>query len=628
MRLYLVTAVAQLAITLSQAKPHAKQQTWTMSGNWREAGWRRESRAPGNHPIRMDFALSVPESGVSAAEDVLRAISDPSSDKFGHRLSADEVSEMFAPSADVVRQTAKWLNSAGIPRSSMSVSSDGSHIFFNTTVERAERLIDATFYNYSKDNSIHLATKSFRLPALPSAVAKAKPFNMLSTTTLKRQSSPSQQLDCFKYMTPECYRSLYNMPTTNAAVSPSQNSLGIYQPAWVSWLPEDLDGFFSRFHPGLVGQRPKVLPINEGYLQDDVKMWPFNLESNLDHEYAMSLISPLPVTNIQVGDQFLGGNLNTMLAAFSKEYCLTGLDPNFDPVYPNTRPGGYNSSDCGVYDAPSVISVSYVYNEATFSEGYLRRQCLEYLKLGLRGVSVIVSSGDTGTSHQGNSCIDPDSGNVTTNGTHGHFTPGFPASCPWVTTVGGTQLMSTNSTWKNGTSWKSFPPETAFSISNPPSSSGGGYSRVFKTPFYQQGASMSYLNQPSLQSHLRNLSTAGYFNPRGRGFSDVSAVANDVVAYSNGKLWRVAGTSASAPVFASMVVLINNARQAVGKSPVGFLNPFLYDIGKKALRDVKTGWNSGCGVTQAFAASDGWDPVTGLGTPDFSRLLELYMRLP
>ncbi|KAE9580107.1 hypothetical protein CGMCC3_g3869 [Colletotrichum fructicola] len=570
MRLYLVTAVAQLAITLSQAKPHAKEQTWTMSGNWREAGWRRESRAPGNHPIRMDFALSVPESGISAAEDVLRAISDPSSDKFGHHLSADEVSEMFAPSADVVRQTAKWLNSAGIPRSSMSVSSDGSHIFFNTTVERAERLIDATFYSYSKDNSIQLATKSFGLPArisghidavlpgidlggVPSAVAKAKPFSMLSTTTLKRQSPQSQQLDCFKYMTPECYRSLYNIPTTNAAVSTSQNSLGIYQPAWVSWLPEDLDGFFSRFHPGLVGQRPKVLPVNGGYLQDDVKMWPFNLESNLDHEYAMSLISPLPVTNIQAGDQFLGGNLNTMLGAFSKEYCLTGLDPNFDPVYPNTRPGGYNSSDCGVYDPPSVISVSYVYNEATFSEGYLRRQCLEYLKLGLRGVSVIVSSGDTGTSHQGNSCIDPNSGN---------------------------------------------------------------------------SASMSYLNQPSLQSHLRNLSTAGYFNPRGRGFPDVSAVANDVVAYSNGKLWRVAGTSASAPVFASMVALINNARQAVGTSPVGFINPFLYGVGKKALRDVKTGWNSGCGVTQAFAASDGWDPVTGLGTPDFSRLLELYMNLP
>ncbi|KAI8291244.1 hypothetical protein K4K60_002536 [Colletotrichum sp. SAR11_57] len=542
MRLYLVTAVAQLAITLSQAKPHAKEQTWTMSGNWREAGWRRESRAPGNHPIRMDFALSVPESGISAAEDVLRAISDPSSDKFGHHLSADEVSEMFAPSADVVRQTAKWLNSAGIPRSSMSVSSDGSHIFFNTTVERAERLIDATFYSYSKDNSIQLATKSFGLPArisghidavlpgidlggVPSAVAKAKPFSMLSTTTLKRQSPQSQQLDCFKYMTPECYRSLYNIPTTNAAVSTSQNSLGIYQPAWVSWLPEDLDGFFSRFHPRLVGQRPKVLPVNGGYLQDDVKMWPFNLESNLDHEYAMSLISPLPVTNIQAGDQFLGGNLNTMLGAFSKEYCLTGLDPNFDPVYPNTRPGGYNSSDCGVYDPPSVISVSLLHFESSFDFGRRIQQS-------------------------------------------------------------------------------------------------------FQTPFYQQSASMSYLNQPSLQSHLRNLSTAGYFNPRGRGFPDVSAVANDVVAYSNGKLWRVAGTSASAPVFASMVALINNARQAVGKSPVGFINPFLYGVGKKALRDVKTGWNSGCGVTQAFAASDGWDPVTGLGTPDFSRLLELYMNLP
>ncbi|KAF4901595.1 Tripeptidyl-peptidase SED1 [Colletotrichum viniferum] len=470
MRLYLATAVAQLAMALSQANPQAKQQIWTMSGNWREAGWRRESRAPGNHPIRMDFALSVPESGISAAEDVLRAISDPSSDKFGQHLSADEVSEMFAPSADVVRQTAQWLNSAGIPRSSMSVSSDGSHIYFNTTVERAERLIDATFHSYSKDNCVQRSAVRCR---------QGKAIQNAVNGNFQAAESKSQQPDCFKYMTPECYRSLYNMPSTNAVVSPSQNSLGIYQPAW----------------------------------------------------YAMSLISPLPITNIQVGDQFLGSNLNTMPGAFRKEYCLTGLDPNFDPMYPNTRPGGHNSSDCGVYNPPSVISVSYVYNEATFSEGYLQRQCLKYLKLRMRGVSVI-------------------------------------------------------------------------------------------------SASRSYLNQLSLQSHLWNLSTAGHFNPRGRGFPDVSAVANDVVAYSNGKLWRVAGTSASAPVFESMVALINNARQAVGKSPVGSLNPFLYGVGEKALRDVKTGWNSGCGVTHAFAASDGWDLVTGLGTPDFSRLLELYMSLP
>ncbi|KAF5518606.1 Tripeptidyl-peptidase SED1 [Colletotrichum aenigma] len=343
MRLYLVTAVAQLAMALSQAKPQAKQQTWTMSGNWREAGWRRESRAPGNHPIRMDFTLSVPESGISAAEDVLRVISDPSSDKFRQHLSADEVSKMFAPSADVVRQTAQWLNSAGIPRSSMSVSSDGSHIFFNTTVERAERLIDATFYSYSKDNSVQRSAVCCRQGK---AIQHAVNGNFQAAESKKSTTRLLQVYDD-RMLSVALQHALYN-----AVVSPSQNLLGIYQPAWVSWLPEDLDSFFSRFHLGLVGKRPTVLPINGGYLQDDVKMWPFNLESNLDHEYAMSLISPLPVTNIQVGDQFLGGNLNTMLGAYSKEYCLTGLDPNFDPVYPNTRPGGYNSSDCGVYDPP------------------------------------------------------------------------------------------------------------------------------------------------------------------------------------------------------------------------------------------------------------------------------------
>ena len=128
---------------------------------------------------------------------------------------------------------------------------------------------------------------------------------------------------------------------------------------------------------------------------------------------------------------YLGGNLNTMLAAFDRSYCATGLDANYDPIYPDTtNPGGYNGSDCGIYDPPLVISVSYAWNEAAFSVCYLRRQCLEYLKLALRGVSVIVSSGDNGPSFQGTTCFDPGSGNLTSAGSPGFFTPNFPASCP------------------------------------------------------------------------------------------------------------------------------------------------------------------------------------------------------
>lgn len=73
-----------------------------------------------------------------------------------------------------------------------------------------------------------------------------------------------------------------------------------------------------------------------------------------------------------------------------------------------------------------------------------------------------------------------------------------------------------------------------------------------------------------------------------------------------------------------------------GKRPLGFLNPFLYQLGYKGLTDIVTGGSRGCTGVQLLSgsqprfvpfaswnATEGWDPVTGLGTPDFRQLLKL-----
>ena len=80
-------------------------------------------------------------------------------------------------------------------------------------------------------------------------------------------------------------------------------------------------------------------------------------------------------------------------------------------------------------------------------------------------------------------------------------------------------------------------------------------------------------------------------------------------------------------MFAS-IVKINDERLRRGKRPVGFLNPVLYKF-PHALNDVVQGSNTGCGGTgRGFNAALGWDPVTGLGTPDYQRLLQLYLNRP
>ena len=641
MRILIAVAVAHAAGILAHVEFQSLH-TRSMNNRWQQTGWQKGSRVPGERVIQISIGLAATAAGVTAAEAAIQSISNPASDNFGQYLSVDDVSKFFAPSADHIRETAKWLNASGIPRSSLRITANNGRILFNSTVQEAEQLVGATYFEFHNGGSVQLVSESLSLPAniseyidfvlpgielgsLPS-VSKATPFNSSSTS---RATQTSDGVDCFKYMTPDCYRSLYNMPPLAINSSPQRNnSLGTFQVAWQTWLAPDLDAFFERYQPELVGSRPQMLAIDGGYTQEVLEAWELNLESNLDLEYTMSLAYPLPVTNIQVGDEFLGGDPNTMLAAFDKQYCLNGLDANFDPIYPDTvYPGGYNASDCGDDEPPLVISMSYVWDEASFSDRYLQNQCLEYLKLGLRGVSVIVSSGDTGTSFQGYYCLDPTTKQPVLNLTQGYFTPGFPATCPWVTTVGGTQLTTSNVSWTPGTAWQSFPPETAFNIPSPVSSSGGGFSNVFDTPFYQLADASKYLNGP-LQGHLANLSAAGYFNNRGRGFPDVAAIAAYVLAQSDDTLWLIAGTSASAPVFASMIAKINDARLTRGKRSVGFLNPVLYGPGRGALRDVTLGWNAGCGVEEAFGATAGWDAVTGLGSPDFGKLLELYLSLP
>ena len=111
----------------------------------------------------------------------------------------------------------------------------------------------------------------------------------------------------------------------------------------------------------------------------------------------------------------------------------------------------------------------------------------------------------------------------------------------------------------------------------------------------------------------------------------------------------VYGTSASAPVWASIISLVNDARIASGKPPLGFLNPLVWSLntyGTAAFNDITVGNNPGCG-TEGFnvrlnvrlspvlrahclsnsQATAGWDPVTGWGTPNFGILKDIVLGL-
>jgi len=107
--------------------------------------------------------------------------------------------------------------------------------------------------------------------------------------------------------------------------------------------------------------------------------------------------------------------------------------------------------------------------------------------------------------------------------------------------------------------------------------------------------------------------------------------------YDGGQRGQSGGTSAAAPVVAGIFGLLNDARFRAGLPSVGFVNPWLYDSGSDFIVDITSGAGRGCdGVNHQsgkklegagiipgafWNATLGWDPVTGLGIPDFQKMV-------
>ena len=256
-------------------------------------------------------------------------------------------------------------------------------------------------------------------------------------------------------------------------------------------------------------------------------------------------------------------------------------------------------------DVPLVHSVSYGF-QGNLSK-WLHCQDDEIAavdtnlaKIAAKGISILVSSGDNGSGYD----RDPVSFKLW---------PSWPASSPWVTAIGATCFVGQRVGGEEMAS-ESF-------------GSGGGFSTRFSqvpNAKWQQKAVAKYLATVDAST----LPPASSFPTTGRATPDISVLGEGYQIVVGGKVYSEGGTSASAPAFGAMVSLLNEARLQAGRSPMGFLNPFLY-ANPNAFFDVTIGSNkfdqTGYPYPYGFNCSRGWDPVTGLGTPHFGKLLEAAM---
>jgi kumamolisin len=239
---------------------------------------------------------------------------------------------------------------------------------------------------------------------------------------------------------------------------------------------------------------------------------------------------------------------------------------------------------------PDVISISWGFTEG---EQIWTTAALEVVNGALKeaaalNVTVLAASGDDGTADEQ---------------TDGRLHVDFPASSPFITGVGGTSLRyaafgGAEVVWNNGPRGDGG------------GAGGGGVSRFFARPPYQDRVQVP--PSPSATG--------------GRGVPDLSANADPNSGYEvfvEGRWVCVGGTSAAAPLWAGLIVRLN---ERLG-SNIGFLNPLLYEhLGPtQALRDVTVGTNDQSGRGGPYHAHIGWDAASGWGTPDGERLLNALL---
>ncbi|KAH9923425.1 subtilisin-like protein [Epithele typhae] len=590
-------------------------------------GWSLHRRADPDMVVPLSFALTQPN--IEHLEAYLLDVADPNSPNYGkHCVRA-------------------WLTGAdGVDASRVRLSKDGGYLDTTVSVAEAEALLGAEYYVYEHtDGTRHVACGDrYHLPEhVAKHVDTVWPTIHFDVVPLSKRGAdntagrapakgslsdfkPPQRLvssatptNCDSATTLDCLRALYNF--NYDLVVPNEHSIGIVEFGMETLNLADLRVFFENFAPDLANKTPTFVGID-----GDVNLL---LEPNLDFQYAMGLLGEeaqvlqYQVTN-EGGPSFPYLQFDLLLNALDADYCT------FEGGNPPQLAEFDNNQDCGTKPRADVISISYDQAEASFGSFFAQRQCTEYGKLSLTGITFLMSSGDNGVATFSNFCTE-DNGNFEIGGPD--FVPHIGNTCPYVTSVGATQV-------KAGADPTSSNPEVAVNAFK----SGGGFSNFIGRPSFQNTAVQSYIN-----NFTGNLSATA-FNRSGRAYPDVSANGLNYQVIIDQEFWNVFGTSASTPVWASLISASTMrgsppaSRSWAGRTPRCVSSRSLLALDAEAssvlqlyssafagvFHDITSGDNFACGPNKnlGFVTAPGWDPVSGLGTPDFEKLLAAWMALP
>ncbi len=554
-------------------------------------------------------------------DQLLAAQTDPASPLFHHWLTPGEFADRFDAARSDIAAAQTWLQSRGF--SITAVSRD--RITFSGTAAQIQQAFGAELHRFrtpagqNKLAELHFAPASeLSLPPalapVTAAVLHLSDFRPKSSargvhpdyTTLGHQSHFLAPADvATMYDLAPLKQTLNNAPGWGQSIAvvgqsyvPTSNGSALYN--FETILGGDLN-IFPVLVPG--SGTEAAYPGDEG-------------EANIDLEYSSGIASAANVLFVFTGS--------------SKNYNV--FDALVFAITQNIAP---------------IISVSYGACEALISPTELQQYNALFQQAAAQGQTIVSASGDNGAT----ACAAYSSDKGVTVTQQQALAVSFPASSPYVTALGGTQMAPGTFTAGASNYWSSaatadtmqsllsYVPEVAWnedSASIGIAASGGGSSSIFPRPSWQAGVpgipsgSFRVVPDIALQSSIMD---PGYILcTDDQAFSGGAGdCIGGTVKTSSGQYIIAGGTSFAAPIFAGFIAVLNQYEHTMG---LGSVNPTLYSLAAQpsvyasAFHDITSGTSAcaagdgNCGTPgqSAYAAGVGYDQATGLGTLDFNNL--------
>ena len=594
---------------------------WATSSNFKQAAGGSDS---------VGFRVYLGWQNQSQVEALAKAVSTPGSGSYRQFLTPAQFRMQFAPSQSAVTAVRNWLQGQGfsvnyVPTNNHYVSAEG-------TVAQASAAFGVTFGKYSVNGMLlrspqsALTVPSSIAPYISGVLGLDQSMALVHTDMAGAANEPNASPSPAFVNAPPC--SAY-WGEKLATTVPNPYGSGSLPYAPCGYTPQQVKGAYGLGGTTLTGAGQTVAVIDayaSPTILQDANQWSTRRGlPTLTGNQLSQVVAPgtyhHPESLAQDPQGWYGEETLDVEA-------VHGMAPGANIVYVGA-PNNYQDLDASlnfVVDRhlASIVTNSYGFSTELLPPGYIVPYEQTILQGVAEGIGIYFSSGD-----------DSDESLVV-----GYQTADWPASSPFVTAVGGTTLAvgaSNNYLFETGWGTKRAIWNTSTSawVPTPPGKwlygAGGGVSRLFPEPSYQQGVVQQSVFDAQGRTGRAVPDVAALGDPNA-GFliGQTQTFPDGTVKYSE---YRIGGTSLSSPIFAGIMAL---ADQQNG-SPHGFANPLFYanasaftDVVDPASTvavvrvdyintvDASDGLRTSlrtANQTLSLDTTPGYDDVTGVGTP-------------